>query len=459
MGRARRTWIVVAIVALVAAGCSWGQYGHDASHAGWSPAEKALTTSNVAQLRPLWRTAPHSAFGSLIAYGNLYSLDLASSPKRVVAYKADGSTGCSGSPRVCSPLWSAPITTSMTAYDALLGAYAVEGDRIYVVGFVPGFGGTWRLEVFDAHGEQGCGGVPKTCAPLWRASWGSGNASGGATLAVANDRVYVNSPSGPNAVTVFDAHGVQGCSGSAPATCSARFRTAEPSGNVIAVDATHLVASSAVGNRVFDATGVNGCSSGVCSTLRVLTGLGFASLSGAQAYGAGGSGELDGTPACTGPPIDCPPAWSTTRAGTLDHAMDPVVAAGRLFVAEGFAADNKAYVEAFDAAGQQGCAGAPKQCAALAQFDTNEGYPYGVSATATLLFASSAATQASSAKVLAWDLSADAGCSGAPKRCMPLWSATLDTSFVGFPAAPTVVNGLVAVGGDGGGVQVFAIPQ
>jgi hypothetical protein len=453
-------WVVGIVVALVAAGCSWGQYGHDASRAGWSPAEKVLTTSNVGQLKPLWRTAPQTAYGTQIAYGNLYAIDLLSTPKRVIVFTADGSSGCTGSPRVCTPQWSAPIATAMTANDALLGAYAVERDRIYVVGYVPAVGGTWRLEAFDAHGEQGCTGTPKTCAPLWRASWGAGSTSGGATLAVANDRVYVSTPGNPSAITVFDANGTQGCSGTAPATCTALFRTVEGSGGVIAVDATHLVASASFGSRVFDPAGVDGCSAGVCNPIRFLD-LAFVSLSGGRAYAAGGASELDGTTGCTGSPPLCPSAWLTTRTGTtLDHAMDPVVAAGRSFVAEGLAPDDTTYVEAFDAAGQQGCSGAPRHCAPLAQFDTNQGYPYGVSATGTLLFASSASTPDSPPKVVAWDLAASTGCVGAPSRCVPLWAGLLDpATLAGFPAAPTVVNGLVAVGGDGGGIQVFAIPQ
>jgi hypothetical protein len=185
------------------------------------------------------------------------------------------------------------------------------------------------------------------------------------------------------------------------------------------------------------------------------------SLSGGRAYAVGGASELDGTTGCTGSPPLCPSAWLTTRTGTtLDHAMDPVVAAGRSFVAEGLAPDDTTYVEAFDAAGQQGCSGAPRHCAPLAQFDTNQGYPYGVSATGTLLFASSASTPDSPPKVVAWDLAASTGCVGAPSRCVPLWAGLLDpATLAGFPAAPTVVNGLVAVGGDGGGIQVFAIPQ
>ncbi len=272
--------------------------------------------------------------------------------------------------------------------------------------------------------------------------------------------MYVSTPSTPNAVTTFDANGVHGCTTGATKTCTSLFHTTEPSGGgTFAVDATHIVVTAAGGLKVYDATGTSGCTAGACNPVRTFTDLSFPSLAGNVAYATFGAADLTSTTGCAGVPPSCTIAWKTALS-LPSAAVSPAVAAGRLFVGESpDSATGTAYVESFDAAGQQGCAGSPKVCSPLVQFDTNGGATQGVSVTGTLLFASTASTPQSPAKVAAWDLAANVGCVGAPLRCVPLWTGLIDTSLVGFPVAPSVVNGVVAVSGNSGGIQTWVIPQ
>ena len=90
-------------------------------------------------------------WGAQIADTTLFSIDTGVT-KRLLAYRADGSINCSGVPRTCSPIWTAPLTMSLYPDDARQGGFAVVDGRVYVAGFTPSSPGQWRLEVFDAQG-------------------------------------------------------------------------------------------------------------------------------------------------------------------------------------------------------------------------------------------------------------------------------------------------------------------
>ena len=78
------------------------------------------------------------------------------------AYDAAGVTGCSGSPKTCTPLW-----TAHTGY--LLASPAVAAGRVYTVS------SDGVLSAFDAAGKIGCSGTPEVlCATLDRQRRGSG---------------------------------------------------------------------------------------------------------------------------------------------------------------------------------------------------------------------------------------------------------------------------------------------
>jgi hypothetical protein len=118
-------------------------------------------------------------------------------------FDAAGVDGCAGTPKVCQPLWSAPLPGSTRMWT---GA-AVHGGRVYV----PTEGG---VSVFDANGVVGCGGSPKVCSPIATMSFGWWPGTRGA-VTIANGVAYVGSMDG---LFAFDANLVEGCSG-APLVC------------------------------------------------------------------------------------------------------------------------------------------------------------------------------------------------------------------------------------------------
>ena len=190
-------------------------------------------------------------------------------PGMLAAYDASGTTNCAGTPVVCQPLWTAPLTSAWGPN--------VSGGRVYVDDIDTG-----RLEVFDAAGSTGCSGTPKVCTPLWTAA---GTSTG--VPSIAGGKVYVTTTL--PGVEVFDAAGTTNCTGS-PTVCSPLFTVPLP-GNVtgsVAVSAgvgyvqqNGFPNNGTTGLYVFDANGVEGCSGTpvVCPTLWRGDSPGFASTS------------------------------------------------------------------------------------------------------------------------------------------------------------------------------------
>ncbi len=95
----------------------------------------------------------------------------------VYAFDADGVTGCGGSPKTCAPLWTARTGGTVSSSPALVNGVVFVGS------------GDHRLYAFDAAGITGCSGAPKVCTPLWSADTGS--PIGVSSPAVAGGRVFV----------------------------------------------------------------------------------------------------------------------------------------------------------------------------------------------------------------------------------------------------------------------------
>ena len=129
-------------------------------------------------------------------------------------FDAAGNTGCGGVPKTCAPLWSAPGQAGRLLVDhGMVFALTTDPTTTDIVGY-------------DLTGSNGCSGSPKVCAPVWH-----GTVSGcgfafrcGATgaLMAANGRLYVQVTTvGQEAdfqpgQAWFDEKGVTGCSGSPP---------------------------------------------------------------------------------------------------------------------------------------------------------------------------------------------------------------------------------------------------
>jgi hypothetical protein len=124
------------------------------------------------------------------------------------AFDAAGSTNCSGTPTVCSPLWKA--TTTALNNGGPLPAPAVTGSFVY-------YPELHRLDAFDAAGSTNCSGTPTVCSPVWTADFGTASTWGWPV--VGGNVVYQSILGGPSNIVAVDAAGARGCTGT-PAVCA-----------------------------------------------------------------------------------------------------------------------------------------------------------------------------------------------------------------------------------------------
>ena len=354
--------LTVVAVSIVTAGCDWPMFRSDPSHSGFNPIERTIGTTNVNRLTTQWTaTAGLPALSSpAVANGVVYVTSLG----ELHAFDAAGKTNCSGTPTSCAPLWNGTIGGNGLVSD-VVASPAVANGVVYIASNDSGphdsDGKLWafdaagkincsgtpksctplwsatigpsfssptvangvvyvgsddgNLYAFDAAGTTNCSGTPKSCAPLWSATTGNSVES---SPAVASGVVYVGSDDGN--LYAFDAAGTTNCSGS-PKSCAPLWRATAPTS----------FSSPAVVNGI------------------VYVGAGDHKL---YAFDAAG------TTNCSGSPKSCTPLWSAT---TGDYVFSsPAVANGVVYVGS---EDRKLY--AFDAAGTINCSGSPKSCTAL----------------------------------------------------------------------------------------------
>lgn len=490
----RATFIVVVLVsAVLLAGCDWVMYRSNAAHTGESPGEKVIGVGNVATLSEAWTTNHdtvldnvvgqdpvvaggrlyvHTANGFLSAYDADGIDNCGGSPKEcqpvwkaqpgggvspavvggvvynvsggvLSAYDAAGTTGCSGSPPTCQPLWTASVG------DFLPHPPTVAGGILYVTGNIfP----DEVLFAFDAAGQEGCTGTPTVCAPLWTARFGvDGDFNGaGSSPAVAKGRVYV--PGGDHTVYVFDAAGQQGCSG-APKECSALWTATVP----LPCPSSHSpcdISVPAVANGMLYVTAE---ASDFATGERV---------GGLYAFDAAG------TTLCGGSPTQCSPLWRSITPSLFP----PAIANGVVYVVGYVVGEGGHRLRAFDAAGVEGCTGAPKKkiCAPLWTSTTElvtPGIP-GLTPANGLTSAPAVANGVvyvvgiadlscnpictGTRHLFAFDGSGVQGCTGTPKQCGPLFDETNPPHAKTF-SEPVVANGILYVGDAGVGDQGPAV--
>lgn len=201
---------------------------------------------------PMWTTTglPSGAGNTgspAVANGVIYLAN-----ETLYAFDAAGSKHCSGSPKVCAPLWTAATTDEPT-----YSAPSVANGTVYV-----GSGGA-KLYAFGAAGTTKCSGpvTAKTCKPLWTAAT---PASIGGTPAVARGVVYT--VSGDGALSAFDAAGKKNCTVSSSAkTCKPLWSSA-PGGTGYVTSSSPAVANGVVyfsstngGTYGYDAAGKKNC--------------------------------------------------------------------------------------------------------------------------------------------------------------------------------------------------------
>ena len=376
------------------------------------------------------------------------------------AFDANGVTDCSGAPNQCSPLWTAP-----TGLIDPQTAPAVANGVVYIVSSsddeTPPVPPT--LYAFDANGATGCTGTPKICQPLWTAPLDTGGSCCAIAnpLDVTNGMVYVSTyqtpgppPGGPSgSVEAFDANGTTDCSGT-PKVCQPLWTTASDVGYSPPAVANGIL--YAIGEDTLDAFSANGttdCSGTptVCQPLWSATldasptyiSTVSPSVSGGFVYAESANSNLEsfdanGITNCSGTPTTCAPLWTATQTG-LDGVANGIV--------YGYTNGTDEHLSAFDAKGVTNCAGTPKTCTPL--WSDSLTAPVGpVSVANGLVFYGSTSCAAAcytdpGFTFAAFDANGVTHCSGTPKVCQPVWSTVTSSPVEGSAA---VANGKIYVG-------------
>jgi len=435
MGSVRRCLgvlaLLVAVVALsptngtAAVSADWAMPGRGPGHAGFNPGETTIGSGNVGRLTTRWSattwfSGASPAVVNGVAYvaaggGRLYAFDargsrgcsgrpatcaplwtatvggnlteptvvgnvvyatgfLDASHVLLYAFDARGSTGCSGSPRVCRALWSAPL-------GSVGSPPTVSGGIAYVLG---GSAASTKVMAFDAGGRTGCSAATRRCAPLWTATMGSTQWTL-SPVAVANGLVFAATDAGR--VSAFSATGSTGCSGT-PKACRPVWTASDPSNpwlDGLAVDGTSVYLTSVKGVlSVYDARGV-GCTGTpkICSPLwtapvdyvatgapAIAAGVVYVPSRSKSLVGRISAFDARGSSSCSGTPKVCRPLWTGRTADRPFDGAPPAVANGVVYVTS-----NQGRVQGFDARGSMRCSGKPKTCAALWTQWTPGGYP------------------------------------------------------------------------------------
>ncbi|MGZ6272861.1 MAG: outer membrane protein assembly factor BamB family protein [Candidatus Limnocylindrales bacterium] len=159
--------------------------GADPARDGYNPNETLLSTSNVANLVPLWSASLDAvvAASPAVANGVIY---VGSQAGTFYAY----SVGCSTDGGTCTPLWQAYV-------GQVFSTPAVVNGVVYVVS-IDGV-----LHAFAV----GCNSGGGTCTPLWTAKTGSWSST---SPVVSDGVVYVGGSDSMGTVFVFSAYAV-GC--------------------------------------------------------------------------------------------------------------------------------------------------------------------------------------------------------------------------------------------------------
>lgn len=284
------------------------------------------TTATPRSCDPLWSAVIQTNTASSPAVSNdtvfVTAPDFAqpSALGALYAFDARGTTNCSGSPKMCTPLWTARVSGSSAFAPG--AAPVVAYGHVYVA---MGDG----IEVFDAAGQQGCSGTPKVCAPLFTIGGNSDD------FAIANNKVYVGGGDDPIWLA-FDANGQQGCpGGSQPCTplfdgvgnCGLSFNSCTGSNVVV------------VGNKVFMGTSGRDEASNFTGTL--------------EAFDANGVQNCH-TPGSFAP-VGCDPLWSTN---TAHNGYDHVSASSSTVYVNDTKLNfplSQTSIDAFDVNGVTGC--------------------------------------------------------------------------------------------------------
>jgi hypothetical protein len=413
--------------ALILSGCgAWSMLGYGPARTSYNPFERTIGAGNVAGLAPAWSSTTDSGrvlSAPAVAGGVVYSTASGAvfgPPGELHAFDARGDTNCSGSPKLCAPLWSAQLPGSV--------APPAVSDGVVYVGSVD------AVVAFDGSGTTNCSGTPRTCSPLWKGTTGSGLLPTTAP-AIVNGMVYV---AHGDQLYAFDATGTLGCSG-LPKTCSPLWATAAAGATLAGPTVDHDVVytrSSTGTLYAYDATAQVNCSGSPVSCTPLWTaaagpGTTAPVVASGRVYLAASTGlfafDAAGTINCSGTPLTCTPLWTASVFGGEPFAL--AVAKGIVYV-------SNIDLQTFDAAGIQNCSGTPTTCLPLWKANSGPGFAGSPAVANGLVYLNTAGSL-----VVAFDASGQISCSGNPKVCQALWTAAASGRSV------VVANGAVYVSG------------
>ncbi len=442
---------MVALVAvLVLAGCDWSQLAYGPEHAGSSP--DATISKPVVQsgsVLPDWTATVGGAVLStpMVARGVAY---VAATDRRLYAFDAVGAVGCSGTPTTCTPLWKSvdlggPVSSSPAVVDGLV--YVASRDA--------------RLLAFDATGSRACSGTPKVCSPVWTARL-PGSATASPTV-VDGRVFAVSASGSADALSAFDAtNGAPLWTATVVNHSTSILHTESApsvSGGIVYASFAGVADNppEAPQARVlaFDAAGAVDCSgsSVTCRPLwetRTATdqgAMGTPTVAGGILYASGFAFNAAGATGCSGVPKRCDPLWSMTGSGDTAVANSVAIRGGA----------------AFDSKGVTNCSGTPKVCQPLWRGATGSDTTSAASIANGIVYVEARDSSAGTPSTLStFDIGGTINCSGTPKVCQPLWSVDTGGAGLPAPpvlAPPAIANGRVYVGGEDGKLSVFAIER
>jgi hypothetical protein len=315
---------------------------------------------------------------------------------------------------------------------------------VYVSGhvIVPTMG---KVLWFVAAGVEQCAGTPGICSPQWSgdlgAPWWSlygAEVAGNVVYVMASDRDTLGK------LFAFDLAGQTGCNG-VPRVCQPLWTADVLNGDAPTAAGGKVFAFDMHGYlTAFDAAGQEGCTptAQVCQRLWT-TPQGNVEGSPVRVASAGGLvyvadiysrlivTDAAGVQGCGGAPKVCQPLWTTARAPFADAVPSPIVSGGRAFVLRSSAVTTDRELAAFDAAGVTGCGGTPKVCQPL--WSTPIGNVGGLTALA-VANGKVYVPDKFGLTVKVFDASG-VGCSGVPMTCPTLFS-------FGSTQPVTIANGL-----------------
>lgn len=434
----RKILLAIALVVLVA-GCDWPQYLYGPERTGSSP-DTSISASDIIgnRLAPRW-TATWSRSAPVVAGGLVF---LGGVGGGIGAFDARGMTNCSGNPAVCTARWTAVVAGTG------LDDPAVAGNVLVGTGF-DGTNGV--VSAFDARGITNCSGSPKVCSPLWRATtFGTATAVTLAGGVVYQATAFVGIEPTVQ-VVAYDLAGVKNCTG-APVVCSPLWSATVPGHVAVPPSVGNGVAylAASTGLFAFDAAGTKNCGSQpvICSPLWVgaipggpaadthpVVANGAVFIAGAAPKNLYGF-DAAGVSGCSAALGVCQPVWTAAQAGP-----NPSVAGGKIYVN---ASDRLAV---FDATGAQGCQGTTvKSCVPLWSYGLGSSDCYWAGGPCGFLsppvIANGVVYQGFFSRgpngLTAYDASGTMNCSGTPKTC-----GSIRFWFGGSSVTPVVSNGFI----------------